>query len=183
MPPPTLFTARLRLRPFSIEDADALFQLQDDAEVMRYFPNPQPPSREKILKNVKEQITHWEQYGYGQWIVELEASRQVMGWAGLQYLPETDESEVGYLLGKAFWGQGYASEAAAASLRYGFSATPLETLIGIVHPGNTASQKVLLHAGMALVGQDHYFGMECFKYRIERRVYTPQDTPYRVEEA
>ena len=71
------------------------------------------------------------------------ANTELIGWNGLQYLAETDEIEIGYLLAKPHWGQGLASEGARVGMDYGFDGLNIPTIIGIVHPENVASQRVL----------------------------------------
>jgi hypothetical protein len=107
---PTITTERLTLRGFQESDAGPLHRLMDDDEVMRYFPNPNPPTREQVERLVGLQIKHWEEHGYGWWAVELPETGELIGWNGLQFLPETDETEIGYLLGKAHWGRGLATD-------------------------------------------------------------------------
>jgi RimJ/RimL family protein N-acetyltransferase len=165
---PTLSTTRLVLRPITVADLEPLFLIQNDTEVVRYFPNPVPPPRERVLKTIQQQLEHWDKFGYGWWVVELKNNQALIGWAGLQYLPETGESEVAYLLGKSYWGKGLATEAARASLEFGFQNTLIQSFIGIVHLDNIASQKVLTNIGMSLVDKTNYFGMDCFRYRIDR---------------
>ena len=81
-----------------------------------------------------------------------------MGWNGLQFLPETNETEVGYLLSRRFWGRGYTTEGARAALQFGFERFELEQIIGLVHPENIASQRVLEKAGLKFTNQAKYFG-------------------------
>jgi ribosomal-protein-alanine N-acetyltransferase len=92
----------------------------------------------------------------------------LIGWSGLTFLPETEEVEVAYLLGQAFWGKGLATEAARACVQYGFENVGLESIVGIVHPENIASQRVMEKLGMSFVDQSTYFGMECYRYSIDR---------------
>jgi len=164
-------TSRLLLRAFTDEDVDPLHHILGDEDVLRYFPNTDPPSRDKVQKMVSGQLKHWGEHGYGWWAVELRTESKFIGWCGLQYLRETEEVEVAYLLGKAYWGQGLATEGARASLRYGFEELGLESIVGIVHPGNVASQRVLEKLGLRFVEQAQYFGMDCYRYAIERSSY------------
>jgi ribosomal-protein-alanine N-acetyltransferase len=140
----------------------------DDAEVMQYFPGAKIPSPEQVARLVQRQIEHWEEHQLGWWAVTLPETGELIGWNGLQYLPETKEVEVGYLLGKQFWGKGYATEGARVGLDYGFKTLKLERIVGIVHPENVASQRVLEKLGMTLTGPAHYFGMDCYHYSVER---------------
>lgn len=161
---PTLFTSRLILRPLSLDDADALHQVLNDRDVWRYFPLPEIPSRARTQTYIQGQLHHWAEYSFGHWALE-DKNQILMGWGGLQFLPETNETEVAYCLGKPFWGQGYATEAARESLAYGFHTLHLNEIIGLTHVDNKASQKVLLKVGLHFVDRKTYFGMDCFRYR------------------
>lgn len=165
---PTIMTPRLRLRAFTQDDAAPLHRIMGNPGVLRYFPNQDPPSLDRVQKLVSGQLEHWQEHGYGWWVVELCSQPGLIGWAGLQYLPDTDETEVAYLLGENYWGQGVATEAARASVQFGFGELALAFLVGIVHPENIASQRVLEKAGMTFVERTHYFGMDCFRYTIEQ---------------
>ncbi|MES0362072.1 MAG: GNAT family N-acetyltransferase [Anaerolineales bacterium] len=169
MDPPTITTSRLSLRSFTFEDTDSLHQILGVPGVLQYFSNPEPPERDRVEKLIDRQIKHWQDYGYGWWAVVPHAEQQLIGWSGLQYLPETDEIEIGYLLSKPYWGKGLATESAIAGLDFGFSTLGLREIVGIVHPENTASQGVLKKIGMQFVRQAHYFGMDCYQYKINSK--------------
>jgi len=94
---PTITTARLILRPFTIEDVDPLHHILGEEDVLRYFPNPNPPSRERVQKMIAAQLAHWQEHGFGWWAVELCSRHGLIGWSGLQFLSETKEVEVAYL--------------------------------------------------------------------------------------
>ncbi|NJN44853.1 MAG: GNAT family N-acetyltransferase, partial [Anaerolineae bacterium] len=144
---PTLYTSRLTLRPFRREDAHALFNVLSEKDILRYFPNPETPTLEQTKMFIKHQLDHWDEHGFGWWAVAHRDNRSFLGWNGLQYLPDTDEIEVGFLLSKAYWGKGLATEGTIASLQYGFDELKIDSIVGIVHPKNIASQKVLKKAG------------------------------------
>jgi ribosomal-protein-alanine N-acetyltransferase len=136
--------------------------------VLCYFPKQDPPSLDRVEKLISAQLQHWVEHGYGWWAAVPRGGTDLIGWAGLQYLPDTEEIEVAYLLGKPYWGQGLATEAARASLDFGFNSLGLSCVVGIVHPENIASQRVLEKAGLSLVERAHYFGMDCLRYSIEK---------------
>lgn len=163
---PTMRTLRLRLRAFAQEDAGPLHRIMGERGVLCYFPNQDPPSLQRIQKLIAGQLAHWEKHGHGWWAVELGAEAGLIGWAGLQYLSDTDETEVAYFLEKKCWGQGLATEAAKAGLEFGFGELGLACIVGIVHPDNIASQRVLEKAGMQYVERTQYFGMDCCRYVI-----------------
>lgn len=165
---PTLTTPRLTLRPFTEADVDPLYRLLNTGDVFRYFPNPQPPSREKVQKIIAHQLNHWAERGLGWWAVEPTAQPELIGWAGLEFLPETNETEVAYLLGQAWWGQGFATEAARAALQFGFETHKLETIIALVHPENKGSLRVAEKLGMVCVEQKNYWGMDMCRHILSR---------------
>lgn len=166
---PTIETARLTLRPFNLDDSKPLYQILSVPNVLRYFPSSDPPDLDRVEKLIERRIKHWQDYGYGWWAVVPHTEQQLIGWSGLQYLPDTDEIEIGYLLSKPYWGKGLATESAIAGLAFGFDRLGLREIIGIVHPENIASQGVLKKIGMQFVKQAHYFGMDCYQYKINSK--------------
>jgi RimJ/RimL family protein N-acetyltransferase len=147
-----LETERLLLRRLVLDDLDALFELYRDEEIRRYFP-------EGVLDyaQTKEEL-EWFLNGHprfpelGLWATVNKETGEFMGRCGL--LPWTiedrQEVEVAYLLGKKFWGQGFASEAALAIVQYAFENLDLSRLICLIDPENLASVKVAERIGMRL---------------------------------
>ena len=170
----TLTTQDALLRPFTPNDAADLFHITNQPGIMQYFPNPNPPTRERIDRLIKLQIEHWNQHGYGWWAVVFRDTNQLIGWCGLQYLPDTGEIEVGYLIDRHFWNQGITTAAAVASLKFGFLDLEIPVIIGITHPDNLASQRVLLKSGLAPTGPSHYFCMDCLRFSAERDSWREQ---------
>jgi ribosomal-protein-alanine N-acetyltransferase len=168
---PTLTTPRLKLRPFSPEDTVSLHRIMNEPDIMQYFPRTDPPDMERVQRIIEHQFTHWETYNLGWWAVVPNGGSKLIGWNGLQYLPETGEVEVGYLLSQQFWGQGLATEGARASLEFGFKTLGLQQIIGLTHPENIASQNVLKKCGLKYIEQKEYFGMQlfCFSLSIPAR--------------
>jgi ribosomal-protein-alanine N-acetyltransferase len=165
---PTITTTRLTMRPLVLKDASALQRIYQAEGVLRYFPSPVPPPLEKVQKFIQNQSSHWREHGYGNWALALKDGGELIGWAGPQFLPETGETEIGYLLARPFWGYGYATEAARASLYFIFSNFDIPQVIALVHPENAASRHVLEKCGLALLDRKVYFGMEMCRYTIER---------------
>lgn len=171
---PTLETANTKLRPFRLDDVGVLFQITNQKDIFKYFPNPSPWSREKAETFIQNQLAHWEQHGFGWWGVEPLSGHELIGWNGLQFLPDTNEVEVGYLLSEKFRGRGWTTEGTIASLRFGFEIVGIESIIAIVHPDNIPSQRVALKSGLSLVDRNNYFGMDCFRYRIDAKTFRSQ---------
>lgn len=162
-----LTTERLTLRKFTINDGENLFAIANEPGIFRYFPTKTAWDMEKVERNIRHHIEHWEKFRYGQMAVTLRGSGQLMGWCGLEYLSDTGETEVGYLLSGEFWGKGYATEAAMASVQFGMNQIGLKEIIGLTDPENIASQRVLEKCGLTFTRRQAYFGMELFRFAIQ----------------
>lgn len=172
---PTLNLPRLMLRPYFLEDLNPLVKIQAEDDLLRYFPRTTPPPRDTVARDINFQIEHWTRFGYGRWVIGLPPDGRLVGWCGLQYLPDTDEIEIGYLLAKPFWGQGLTTEAAVAAQRWGFEHLDLQELVAIIHPENRASIRVAEKLGMTQTQRTTYFGMECYRYSIFRKELLKQE--------
>jgi ribosomal-protein-alanine N-acetyltransferase len=168
---PTITTRRLMLRELTEQDAEPLFHILSQDGVLRYFPNSNPPTLERIQNMIARHRTHWKEYGYGRWAIVPRAGQACIGWAGLEFLPEMNEAEVAYLLSKDYWGQGLATEAALAAVQYGFETAGLARIVGIVHVENVASRRVMDKLGMSLLDQANLWEMECYRYSISRAAF------------
>lgn len=145
-----LETERLLLRHLEMDDLDDLFRLYSDPEIRKYFP-------EGVLNyaDTKDEL-EWFLNGHpkhpelGLWATIHKETGKFIGRCGL--LPWTiegrDEVEIAYLLDKAFWKQGLATEAARGILNYGFEKLNLSRLICMIDPENNASQRVAERVGM-----------------------------------
>ncbi len=103
---PTIKTARLTLRPISKDDTQTLHRIINEPDILKYFPNPGPRPMERVEKLVENQLNHWREYKCGWWVIIPHGQSELIGWNGLYYLAETNETEVGYLLSRDFWGKG-----------------------------------------------------------------------------
>ena len=175
---PTLYTSRLQLREWSIEDADAAYQMYGDREVMRFLGNGQ------IVPDVAAQriwlAERIERYrgaafdGLGVWAVVERDTEQVVGTILLKPLPPTDlQIEVGWHLVRRVWGKGYASEAARVVMRYGFVDLRLDYILAVIKPENVRSAAVARRIGMRwLERTDRYYdGEELDVFVTERKSY------------
>ncbi len=164
---PTLKTRQIILRPITPFDAAILHHVYQEEGVLRYFPNTIPPPLERIERWITNQQLHWSEYGCGNWAILPQGEFEIIGWGGLQYLPETGETEVGFLLNRPWWGRGFATEIACASIRYGFLHQSLERIIALVFEQNYASRRVLEKCGLRYQDRKVYFGVELLRYWID----------------
>lgn len=81
----------------------------------------------------------------------MKSDSSFIGWCGLHFLPVTNETEVGYLLGESWWGKGYATETATASLQYAYKQLNMMQIIALVHSDNKASIRVIEKLGMDFI--------------------------------
>ena len=161
---PMIQTERLNLRAFTPADGDAWYAILSGEDVLRYFPGSPKPTREQAGRMIERMLAHWGEHGYGLWAMEMRENGQLIGRVGLQLITETDEVEVDFILDRAFWGRGLATEAGRASLAYGYDVLNVDTIVGIVHPENLASQRVLQKIGLTFVEATTYFGMAVQRY-------------------
>ncbi len=160
-----LETKRLLLRQFNAYDLDAYTaRIFGDAEVLRYLPKRDAPARERAERTMNFFNEHWTQYSYGPWAVVEKASGELIGHCGLRFIPEVQETEVLYALGQDFWNKGYATEAARASVDFGFHRVGLERIIALAVPENIASRKVMEHCGLKYEKDVQLFGLDCVYY-------------------
>jgi len=97
---PTITSGLLILRPWVSEDAGALMDILHEKDILQYFPNQSPPSREKVDQYISHHLAHWEEFGYGHWANISREDQQLIGYPGLEHLPELNETEVAYLIDK-----------------------------------------------------------------------------------
>jgi ribosomal-protein-alanine N-acetyltransferase len=170
----TLQTSHLLLRPWAADDTPALFQILQEADIFKYFPPSPPATLKRTESYIAHQLAHWQERGFGHWAVVTQDDNQVVGWNGLEYLPELDEVEVAYLLSQHVRGRGYASEAAHAALEFGFETCALSTIIGLVHPENVPSVHILEKSGLVYSDKLTLWGLDMSRYRITRSDYEQQ---------
>ena len=166
-----LETERLILREMTMSDSEDMLRLYSDPEVQKYTGEDIITSTEGIHRKIAEKMDDYAKYGYGRWITVLKEGNQFVGWAGLAYLPEFDETDVGYRFLTEFWGRGLATEASRAILAYAFEQLGLERIIAIAMKENKASIRVMEKIGMQF---DKYAPYEPGSedvafYKIEKR--------------
>jgi len=163
---PVLETERLILRGFGPEDFESYAAMMADPDVARFIA-PAPMGRADAWRSLAATIGHWTLRGYGVWAVERKSDSALIGRVGMIHPEGWPALEIGWTLAKAYWGKGYASEAAAASMRYAFLTQPVDRLVSNIDAQNVASQSVALRLGETKGG---------------RRVLTVSGKDYPVEE-
>ncbi|MDQ3803651.1 MAG: GNAT family N-acetyltransferase [Acidobacteriota bacterium] len=177
---PEIETRRLLMRAYMKEDADAHLRVVSDPEFGRYFPPPPvfQPTRDSVLVGIGRFIEHWNQLGFGVWALELKEGGRFIGYCGLRHLVPTDEVELLYGIDRAQWGTGLTTEAARASLRYGFEQMKFARVMAVTDPQNTGSRRVMEKCGLRYEKDAVYFDMNCVYYAINRGDFRADDAPY-----
>ena len=143
-----LETERLALREWRPEDAEALYVLAGDPEVMRYVDVGRPwDGVGRVREWIMRLNESYRARGFSRWaVVERDGGRAV-GSCGFAPLPWSGEIDFGYMFRRDCWGRGYASEIAAAALRYGFERYGFREVVASIAPENAASRRVLEKLG------------------------------------
>lgn len=143
-------TERLILRHFHIVDAEPMYRVFGDTEVMRFGNGVQ--TQEWVQTWLQTCLEHYYQtWGFGPYAVVEQRSQDVIGYCGLFYFPDINgqpEVEIGYRLARRAWEKGYATEAAQAVREYAFYSLGIKRLIAIIDPSNAASIRVAKKIGM-----------------------------------
>lgn len=148
--PSDIETPRLRLRSWVAADRKPFALLNADAQVMEHFPSPlSRVESDALADRIQAQL---EAHGWGLWAVEIPGVTPFAGFIGLSTprfdAPFTPCVEVGWRLARTFWGSGYASEGAAAAIRFGFRTLELTEIVSFTAAVNTRSIRVMERIGM-----------------------------------
>lgn len=163
-----LETQRLLLREFETHDAESLYLLNSDPDVIKYTGDP-PFANVFEARSFIENYNQYKLYGFGRWAVIDKSTSLFMGWCGLKYGPSTDETDIGFRFFKRCWNKGYATESAQACLEFGFGKLDRPSIIGRAMKENTASIRVLEKLGMAFESEfDFYRGHAGALYRMNK---------------
>jgi RimJ/RimL family protein N-acetyltransferase len=143
----TLETPRLILRRWREEDVAPMAAINADPEVMRWIRDGGVRDEQQTRSGIQAWESEWESQGFGLFAVEIRSTGELAGFTGLSvptYLPEVLPAvEVGWRLRRSHWGQGLATEAAVAAVRFGFEERGLERIVSITQVGNDASERIM----------------------------------------
>ena len=149
-----LSTPRLYLREFTIDDAQLLIDLNSDADVTRYTGDGPVKDLDDAKRILTEIIFPQYKNKMGRWAVHLNHTDEFIGWCGLKYIADKDETDLGYRFFKQHWGKGYATESSKAVMDYGVNVLKLKNIIARAAKANTASVNVIKKLGMVYLMDD-----------------------------
>ena len=141
---PLIETERLQLRKITMDDAADFLALRSDIDAMKYIDRPMAKSIEDIyelIAKISGGIESNESIG---WAMTIKNESKLFGTIGYhQIMPEHYRAEIGYMLHPSYWNKGYASEAIAKIIDYGFIEMKLHSIEAKINPGNLASANLL----------------------------------------
>lgn len=142
-------TSRLRIRHLLAADAAFICQLLNEPSFIENIADKGVRTELDALHYMAEgPVKSYQQHGYGLFLVEDNASRQPLGLCGLLFRDFLQETDIGFAFLPQYWGQGYAYEAAAAVMHFGYSKLNLKRIVGLTSAGNTTSVKLLHRLGL-----------------------------------
>jgi RimJ/RimL family protein N-acetyltransferase len=153
-----LETPRLVLRELTLDDLDFIAEVMAHPEVMQFWPKPY--SRAEAETWIRRYLERYARDGCGYWLAVNKATGQPIGQAGLivHELDGVMETDIGYIIHRPFWRQGYATEAAAACRDYAFEKMGRDRIIALVRPENVVSQSVAHRIGLKAERETTYHG-------------------------
>jgi RimJ/RimL family protein N-acetyltransferase len=163
-----LETDRLILREFVLDDLEDFFRMVNDPEITRYTGDDCQTLEEARTRLEDGPFQDYRKYGYGRWAGIDKTTGKVIGFAGLKYLDDVGEVDLGYRLFKEYWGRGLATEASRAVVAYGFDKLQPKRIIGMADMENQASVRVLQKVGFTFDRFTTFRGHEVAWYAIER---------------
>lgn len=168
-------TERLVMRPLEEDDVERLFLLDSNSEVMKYIGVKPLTKLEESVEVIKFIQKQYAENGIGRLAVIEKESNLLIGWSFLKYLTEEINGiknvyDLGYRFLPEFWGKGYATESAKASLDYGFNVMNLDKIYAHAHSENAASNHTLKKLGFEEKGTfvDDLDGAKCYWYEMRK---------------
>lgn len=171
-------TERLILRAANDADLDDwVATIWADVEVMRYMPRSSDPPDERAQKTLGFFQQLREQQNVSAWAVTRRTNGQFMGHSILAYREAFGEPELGYALGREFWGSGYATETARAVVRYGFKQAGVPRIFAVVFPENEPSWRILRRLGFVYERDVTHYNLPLAYYALNRNQFLDVDRP------
>jgi [ribosomal protein S5]-alanine N-acetyltransferase len=153
-----LETERLLMRQILPEDAQNIFELDNNPNVMQYLGGKTITDINLIHNKIKRIRKEYEDYKIARFAVILKETNEFIGWSGIQFVTEEENNHInyydlGYRLNENFWGKGYGLEAALPWVKYAFEEMKIEILTAGAHEDNIGSNKILQKCGMKYINQ------------------------------
>jgi len=155
------------------DDAEPFVEIHQDPEVIarRQVTLTSPPGGIEVgARNVDRMLRHWDRRGYGQWAVVEKATARVIGCVGYLQPDDWPGVDLGWIMRRSRWGNGFATEAAGAALEWAWSSSPLDHIMSLIDHDNAASIRVATKIGEQFEGEgvSPFSGERVLIYGIRR---------------
>ena len=164
-------TPRLRLRPFTREDADELHRIFVEPGVRRFLWDDEVIPRERVESLIETSIASFETEGFGLWAVSLQSEDRLIGFCGFWFFHDPPKLELLYGLAEEYWNAGLATEMARAMLAHGFGRLGFERIEASTDAANAASVSVMSKAGMSFWKRECTNGLDTVYYAATRNTF------------
>lgn len=162
-------TERLIMRPFTLEDAQAAYEMSLDPEVMKFLGGVHTGTVEDIRDSIKENtLGDYDKYGFGRFAVIHKETNEYMGFTGLKYVIELDEVDIGYRLNHKFWRQGYGYESTLPCVDFAFNELELDRIISLAKDENIASTALMKKLGLTYEKEVHIYDEDAVYYALNK---------------
>lgn len=161
-------TERLTFRMFGPGGLDACAEMCADPEEMQYINDGRALKRDETWREMAAILGHWQLRGYGLWAVEERATHNLIGRIG-HWNPEGWPGfEVSWMLGRRYWGCGFATEGVRTALQHAFYVLSIPHGISLIHPDNGLSIQVAEKLGEHLEGTVEIAKVKLLVYGISK---------------
>ena len=163
-----LETERLILRRFELEDAEVMYSAwANDDDVTKYLTWDSHEDLEESKKVIGEWIENYDKPDFYEWVIVLKETQKPIGSIGTIYVNDENAFDIGYCLGKSYWGRGYMPEALEEVVRFFIEEVGVEKVIAKHHLDNSKSGRVMKKVGMAFDGEALCHGDSLSYYRAK----------------
>ncbi|MCT3921877.1 GNAT family N-acetyltransferase [Elizabethkingia anophelis] len=164
------------MRPFEERDAEGLFLLDSNPDVMKYVGGVVSTKIEQSQQMIEFIQKQYKENGVGRLAVIEKSTNTLIGWSGLKYLTSEINGmknvyELGYRFLPECWGKGYATETARAALNYAFNEIKTDVVYAMAVTENTGSNRVLQKLGFEELGTFLDDSDLCYWYRLKKENY------------
>jgi RimJ/RimL family protein N-acetyltransferase len=164
---PEVETERLLMRGWRDSDTNAWAEVCSDDEVMRALGRERGLDVADAWREMASLAGHWALKGFGHWALELRATGDLVGRAGLFHPPDWPGLEMGWTVGRLHWGNGYAGEAARATMEWARAELGADHLISLIADDNRRSRRVAEKLGMQPEGRAQVRGFDLRVYGVD----------------
>ena len=170
-------TPRLLIRPFVPSDSLGVFELDSDPRVMKYLGGKTMTSYTQAKEQIGYILQQYRENGIGRWAMEEKQTGAFVGWTGFKLIKDTicgrsHFYDLGYRLQTQFWGKGYATESARASLDYGFTNLPTTEIYAMADCEHRVSNHILRKLGLQQIDTFAYDGVPHYFYHITQSTWS-----------